>query len=63
MLVCSLIVTSYFIYLGVRREWTGPLLWPVVVAHAVFTLLLVVAWLGGRARGRREGLTPIRSSV
>ena len=58
MLVYSLLVTWYFIYLGVRREWTGPLLWPVVVAHAASTLLLGGAWLGGRRR-----LTPIKSSA
>jgi hypothetical protein len=62
MLVYSLLITADFIYLGIRREWVGPLLWPAVVVHAALTLLLGAAWLGGRAGGRRR-LTPIRSSA
>ena len=42
MLTYSLLVTLYLLYLGVRGEWVGPLLWPAVALHAVLTILLVV---------------------
>jgi hypothetical protein len=40
MLTYSALVTLYLLYLAVRGEWAGPLLWPVVVLHAVLTFLL-----------------------
>jgi hypothetical protein len=49
MLVYSAAVTFYLLYLGIRGEWVGPLLWPAVALHAVLTLLLV------RARFRGHG--------
>ena len=42
MLTYSLLVTVYLLYLGVRGEWVGPLLWPAVAVHAALTMLLVV---------------------
>lgn len=42
MLTYSLLVTLYLLYLGVRGEWVGPLLWPAVAVHAVLTMFLVV---------------------
>ena len=42
MLTYSAVVTLYLLYLGVRGEWVGPLLWPAVALHAVLTMLLVV---------------------
>ena len=42
MLTYSLLVTLYLLYLGIRGEWVGPLLWPAVAVHAVLTMLLVV---------------------
>ena len=44
MLTYSMLVTLYFLYLGVRGEWVGPLLWPAGVLHAVLTFLLAGAW-------------------
>jgi hypothetical protein len=44
MLTYGALVTLYLLYLGIRSEWVGPLLWPAVVLHAVMTLLLVRAW-------------------
>ena len=41
MLTYSLLVTLYLLYLGVRGEWVGPLLWPAVALHAALTMLLV----------------------
>jgi len=48
MLVYSVAVTFYLLYLGIRGEWVGPLLWPAVALHAVLTLLLVRAWFRGQ---------------
>ena len=44
MLTYSALVTLYLLYLGIRGNWVGPLLWPAVVLHAVLTLLLAGAW-------------------
>jgi hypothetical protein len=44
MLTYGLLTTLYLLYLGIRGEWVGPLLWPAVVLHAVLTLLLARAW-------------------
>jgi hypothetical protein len=44
MLTYSALVTLYLLYLAIRGEWVGPLLWPVVVIHALLTALLARAW-------------------
>ena len=44
MLTYSALVTLYLCYLGLAGGFTGILLWPAVVVHAVLTVLL--------ARGR-----------
>ncbi len=44
MLTYSLLATLYLLYLGIRGEWVGPLLWPAVVLHAILTFLLAGAW-------------------
>jgi hypothetical protein len=33
MLTYSALVTLYLLYLAIRGEWVGPLLWPVVALH------------------------------
>ena len=43
MVTYNLLVTLYLLYLGVRGEWVGPLLWPVAAVHAVLTVLLVLS--------------------
>jgi hypothetical protein len=53
MLTYSALATAFLGYLGIRGHWVGPLLWPVVVLHAVITIFLGRAWLmtpktGGR---------------
>jgi hypothetical protein len=45
ILTYDLLVTLYLLYLGIRGEWVGPLLWPAVVLHAILTVLLARAWL------------------
>ncbi|MCE9607600.1 MAG: hypothetical protein K8U03_22155 [Planctomycetia bacterium] len=48
MATYGLLVTFYLLYLGIRGEWVGPLLWPAVALHAVLTLLLARAWLSAK---------------
>jgi hypothetical protein len=55
MLTYSALVTLYLLYFGIRGEWVGPLLWPVVVLHAILTLLLAREVGKGRAA---EGKLP-----
>lgn len=49
MLTYGLFATFYLLYLGIRGEWVGPLLWPAVVLHGILTVLLVKAWLKPQA--------------
>jgi len=49
MATYGLFVTLYLVYLGIRGEWAGPLLWPAVALHAVLTLLLAPAWFSARS--------------
>jgi hypothetical protein len=44
MLTYSLLATLYLLYLAIRGEWVGPLLWPAVGLHAILTVLLAGAW-------------------
>ena len=53
MLTYSALVTLYLLYLGIRGEWVGPLLWPAVALHAVLTLLLAKLWF----KTRKDTLT------
>jgi hypothetical protein len=43
MLAYSGLVTLYLLYLAIRGEWVGPLLWPVVALHGILTVLLARA--------------------
>jgi hypothetical protein len=43
MLTYSGLVTLYLLYLAIRGEWVGPLLWPVVALHGILTVLLARA--------------------
>src|SRR5215510_7630215 len=56
LLTYSLLVTLYLVYLGVVAHLAGILLWPAVVVHAVWMLLLVKAWR--RERQSPGGATP-----
>ena len=44
MLTYSALVTLYLTYLGIASEFSGILLWPAVVLHAVLTVLLARTW-------------------
>ncbi|HKI21330.1 MAG TPA: hypothetical protein VKA15_25780 [Isosphaeraceae bacterium] len=48
MATYGLLVTLYLMYLGLRGESVGSLLWPAVALHAVLTSLLAREWLGAR---------------
>ena len=48
MLTYIALATLYLLYLGIRGEWVGPLLWPAVLLHAILTALLARAWLQSR---------------
>ena len=56
LLTYSLPVTIYLVYLGIVAHLAGILLWPGVAVHAVWILLLVVAWRHDRQHP--GGLTP-----
>jgi hypothetical protein len=43
MLTYSALVTLYLLYLAIRGEWVGPLLWAVVALHGILTVLLARA--------------------
>jgi hypothetical protein len=44
MLTYSVLATPYLLYLSIRGEWVGPLLWPAVVLHGILTVLLARGW-------------------
>jgi hypothetical protein len=54
MLTYSVLATLYLLYLAIRGQWVGPLLWPAVAAHAVLTILLARAWLMSPNTGGRN---------
>lgn len=45
MLTYTTLVTVYLAYLAFGGEWAGPLLWPVVVLHALIAIFLGRAWI------------------
>jgi hypothetical protein len=45
LLVFSRLTTIYLVYLGVRGEQVGILLWPAAALHAALTVPLVRGWL------------------
>ena len=48
MLTYGILVTLYLLYLGIRGEWVGLLLWPTVVLHAILTTFLILAFISDR---------------
>jgi hypothetical protein len=46
LLTYGLLATAYLLSLGLGGTFVGRLLWPAVLAHAVYTLLIGRAWLG-----------------
>jgi len=54
LLIYNLLVTVFFVYVGLGGAWVGVLLWPATVAHAVLTILLAREWFRDRRRLFRE---------
>ena len=48
MLTYSGLATLYLLYLAIRGEWVGPLLWPVIALHGILTVLLARTWFQSR---------------
>ncbi len=48
MLAYNVLATLYLLYLGIRGEWVGLLLWPTVVLHAILTTFLILAFISDR---------------
>jgi hypothetical protein len=54
MFVYSSVVTLYLAYVGVAGEFSGALLWPAAVVHAVLAVLLGRAVLATETKARRD---------
>jgi hypothetical protein len=48
MLIYSALATLYLLYLAIRGEWVGLLLWPVAALHGILSGLLARAWFQSR---------------
>jgi hypothetical protein len=48
MVTYGALAMLYLIYLGIRGEWVGLLLWPGAAVHAIIVILLGGAWLKQR---------------
>ncbi len=52
LLVFSVLVAFYLVYLGIRGELVGPLLWPAAVLHSAVAIFLARGWVNNsRDRG------------
>jgi hypothetical protein len=49
ILVYSVAITAFLIYVGLASSFRGALLWPVVALHAILSALLARAWLATRS--------------
>ena len=58
ILTYNLIIALYLLYLGIRGQWVGILLWPAVAYHAVLTLLLARSWLRSQKTEEQPPITP-----
>ncbi len=53
LLVFSVLVALYLVYLGIGTGFVGPLLWPAAVLHTVVAIFLARAWVNN-SRGAGE---------
>ena len=58
MATYGLFATLYLVYLGIRGEWVGPLLWPAVALHTVLALLLALACFSDSCRNLTDASQP-----
>lgn len=50
LLSYNALIALYLTVLGAAAQWTGLLLWPVVVLHALIALALILLWRRGQTR-------------
>jgi hypothetical protein len=50
LLSYNALIALYLSVLGAAAQWTGLLLWPVVVLHALIALALILLWRRGQTR-------------
>ena len=48
MLTYNALAALFLIYLGLRGEWNGLLLWPAAILHVVLACLFAAAWFNER---------------
>jgi uncharacterized membrane protein YtjA (UPF0391 family) len=53
LLVFSVLVALYLVYLGIGGGFAGPILWPAALLHFVVAIFLAHAWVNN-SRGRGE---------
>jgi len=51
LLLLSVLVALYLVYLGIGGNFVGPLLWLAVVLHSVVAILLAGAWVNTSRAG------------
>jgi hypothetical protein len=51
LLVLSVLVALYLVYLGIGSSFVGPLLWPAVVLHSIVAILLARSWVSNSRGG------------
>ena len=47
LLTYNVLAMTFFLYLGIRNELVGLLLWPAAAAHAMLSVLLARIWHNG----------------
>jgi len=55
MLTFGIVAALFLAWLGIKGQWTGPLLWPAVAAHAAISGALGGLWL---REMRVKGIAP-----
>ena len=50
LLVFSVVVAIYLVYLGIGSGLMGPLLWPAAILHSVVAIFLARAWVNNSRR-------------
>lgn len=51
LLLYNALATIFFLYLAIRGEFVGVLLWPALIVHAIFTALLLRVFMYGHKTG------------
>jgi hypothetical protein len=56
MLTYNSLATLYLLYIGICREWVGPLLWPAIALHAAMTVWCVASIKAGATDSSSQAL-------